>query len=74
MAKLTDVTLGLYESGIRITCEDIDLDDFVEIGNGNKFMEILNDIYYQLDPNATYEITELGKQYLKELKENEEKN
>ena len=72
MAKLTDVTLGLYESGIRITCEDIDLDDFVEIGNGNKFMEILNDIYYQLDPNATYEITELGRQYLKELKENEE--
>ena len=71
MAKLTDVTLGLYESGIRIVCEDIELDDFVELGNGNKFMDILNDIYYQLDPNATYEITELGKQYLKELKENE---
>ena len=69
--KLTDVTLSLYESGIHISCEDIDLDDFVELGNGNKFMDILNDIYYQLDPNATYEITELGKQYLKDLKENE---
>lgn len=69
---LAEVYLQLFPSGIHLQCEDCDIDEFIPLGNGNKFMEVLNDIYIMTNPNTTYELTEKGKRLLKELEKDED--
>lgn len=65
------ITLEVYNSGIHFMCDDIDEDDFIPIGDGNKLIELINKVQYETDPNATFALTEKGKEYLKRL-ENED--
>ena len=65
------ITLEVYNSGIHFMCDDIDEDDFIPIGDGNKLIELINKVQYETDPNATFALTEKGKELLNKL-ENED--
>lgn len=69
---LAEVYLQLFPSGIHVQCEDCEIDEFISLGDGNKFMEVLNDIYMMTDPNVTYKLTEKGKRLLEELEKDED--
>ena len=60
------ITLDLYEAGIHFICEDAGVDDFISKGDGNKLMDLLNEVEFVCNPNATFEITEKGKKLLKQ--------
>ncbi len=61
---LAEVYLQLFPSGIHLQCPDCDIDEYVPKGDGNKFMDLLNEIYILTDPNVTFELTEEGKKLL----------
>ena len=63
------VILELFKSGVHIYCEDADFDDFIPLGEGNKFMDALNEIYACVDPDTVYKLTEKGEEYLKQLED-----
>lgn len=54
------ITLELFKSGMHLTCEDTGCDEFIPFGNGNMLMEILNNIYDVVDPDATWGVTPKG--------------
>ena len=66
------ITLELYNSGIHFVCDDTSTDDFIPRGDGNKLMELINNVQDLTDPDAIFKLTEKGKEYLKRLKENED--
>ena len=66
------ITLELYNSGIHFVCDDTGDDDFIPRGDGNKLMELINNVQNLTDPDARFTLTEKGKEYLKRLKENED--
>lgn len=68
---LAEVYLQLFPSGVHLQCEECDIDEFIPLGDGNRFMEILNDIYIITDPNTTFRLTKEGKRLLKELEKDE---
>lgn len=61
---LAEVYLQLFPSGIHLQCSECDIDDFIPKGDGNKFMDLLNEIYILTDPNTTFKLTEEGKKLL----------
>ena len=67
MAQAT-IVLEMFKSGLHVMCEDTDTDDFVKHGDGNRLMEILNEIYDITDPDARFTLTDKGK-YLAKLME-----
>lgn len=64
------ITLKLFKGGILFNCEDADISDVIPYGNGNRLIELLNEVDEICDPDATFEITEEDRDYLKELGEN----
>ena len=68
--KQATIILDMYKSGLHVTCEETDHDEFVPHGNGNRLMEILNNIQDVTDPDAEWGLTEKGK-YLANLLDNE---
>ena len=63
------ITLKLFKGGILFDCEEADISDVIPYGNGNRLMELLNEVEEICDPDATFEITEEGRQYLQKLKD-----
>lgn len=68
---VTTLTVELYQRGAVIKCEDLDQE--YKVDSGNDFMDVLNEITELCDPDATWQLTEEGKQYLKFLEEQEKK-
>jgi hypothetical protein len=68
--KQATIILDMYKTGIHVTCEETGHDEFIQHGNGNRLMEILNTIQDVTDPDSTWELTEKGK-YLANLMDNE---
>ena len=68
--KQATIILDMYKSGLHVTCEETGHDEFIQHGNGNRLMEILNIIQDVTDPDSTWELTEKGK-YLANLMDNE---
>lgn len=68
MAQAT-ITLELFKSGIHLSCEETDTDEFIPNGDGNKLMEILNNIQDITDPDARWGLTEKGKRLVQLLDE-----
>ena len=66
---LAQINLELYKSGIHIVCDEADLDDFIPFGDANKLIKCINETYDMFDDNATYKLTEKGKEYLKSLED-----
>jgi hypothetical protein len=64
--KQATIILDMYKSGLHVTCEETGHDEFIQHGNGNRLMEILNIIQDVTDPDSTWELTEKGK-YLANL-------
>lgn len=62
------IVLELFKSGMHVTCEETETDEFVPAGDGDKILDIINEIDDICDPDATFVITEKGKAYLEELK------
>ena len=66
-----NINLELFKSGIHLTCEDTDEDEFIPKGNGDMLMDIINEIDALCNPDAIFTLTEKGKEYVEKLKENE---
>lgn len=66
------ITLELYNSGIHFVCDDTGADDFIPRGDGNKLMELINNVQDITDPDAIFTLTEKGREYIKRLEENED--
>lgn len=64
------ITLKLFKGGMLFDCEEADVCDVIPSGNGNRLMELINEVEDICNPDATFEITEEGRKYLKELGEN----
>ena len=62
--KRATVLMELFDSGIHLLCEETETDEFIENGNGKRLMDILNSIYDDTDPTATYSLTEKGEEVL----------
>ena len=60
MAQAT-IVLELFRSGIHLTCEDTGHDEFIPHGDGNKLIDLINEIEIETDPNTTYSLTAKGK-------------
>ena len=68
MAQAT-ITLELFKSGIHLSCEETGTDEFIPNGDGNKLMEILNNIQDITDPDTRWGLTEKGKRLVQLLDE-----
>lgn len=65
------INLELFKSGIHLTCEDTGEDEFIPTGNGDMLLDIINEIDALCNPDATFTLTEKGKEFVEKLKEND---
>ena len=68
--KQATIILDMYKSGLHLTCEETDHDEFIPHGDGNKLMKLLNTIQDVTDPDARWGLTEKG-EYMANLMDNE---
>ena len=68
MAQAT-IILELFKSGIHLTCEDTGHDEFIPHGDGNKLVDLINEIELDTDPDATFTLTDKGKYVAKLMDE-----
>ena len=61
------ITLKLFKGGILFKCEEADVSDVIPFGNGNRLMELINEVEEMCYPDATYEVTEEDEKFLKEF-------
>lgn len=66
------ITLELFKSGIHATCEDTGDDEFIPAGDGNKLIDFINEVDELTNPDATFTLTEKGKEYARRLREDSE--
>lgn len=66
MGKYATITLEMYKKGMKFTCEDIELEEFIPTGDGNMLMDLLNEVAEVCDPDATFQLTEKGEEFYKE--------
>ena len=60
------IEIKMYEHGMNIICEPCEIDEFIPHGDGNKLMDILNEIW---EINfAKYTLTEKGEEMLEKIK------
>lgn len=71
MEAYATIKLELRKAGIIATCEDIEEEVFIKHGDGNALIDFINNVEDICDPEATFQITEKGREYLKSLIENE---
>lgn len=65
--KQATITLEMFGSGIHLLCDDTEHDEFIPYGDGNKLMEILNEIQDITDPNTVYTLTDKGREVAEAL-------
>lgn len=58
------ITLELFKSGMRVSCEDINDETFIARGDGNALIDFINNVDEICDPDATFELTDKGREYL----------
>lgn len=64
-----EIKIKMYEHGLNIICEQCEIDEFIPHGDGNKLMDILNEIW---DLNfAKFTLTEKGKELLEKINSGE---
>lgn len=56
--KLTTITIDMYETGLHLVCEDTGHDELILTGDGNKLIDILNEIQEEVDPETIYKFVE----------------
>lgn len=61
------ITLEMFASGLHVSCDDIGLDEFVPAGDATRLVDILNEVEDVCNPKATFELTDKGREYLKQL-------
>ena len=48
------ITLKLYKDGIMFICKNADIEEIIPKGNGNKLVELINDVEDLCTPEAKY--------------------
>lgn len=64
-----NIKLELFKSGIHLTCEETGHDEFIQSGDGNRLIELINEIDEATDPDVIYSITDKGKEILNIMEE-----
>lgn len=59
--------LHFFDNGIFIECEDLNIGKFINKGDGDSIMEIINDIDDFTNSNTTFSLTEKGKEEAEKL-------
>lgn len=54
------ITLKLFNGGIMFSCKNAGISDVIPYGNGNRLMELINEVENLCNPDATFEIIEEG--------------
>lgn len=73
MPAYATITLELRKGGMFFICDETDTEVFVNDGDGNKLMDLLNETVAICHPDSRFSITEKGKEYLRQLKGEKEK-
>jgi hypothetical protein len=56
------ITLEVHKSGIRVTCKEIEgIDEFVNRGDEERLLKVINAINHVCDPEARFSLTDKGK-------------
>lgn len=63
--EIATIQLHLFPNGIYAECEDTEDGKFIPAGDGNALCEFVNKVQDICDPNATFTLTEKGKNMLK---------
>ena len=67
MEPFATIVLELHKAGIVASCEDIEKEEFIKLGDGNALMAFINDVEDICDPDATFRLTEKGRKVLEAL-------
>lgn len=60
------ITLELRKSGMIASCDEINEEVFIESGDGNALMDFINLVDDCTNPDATYTLTDKGRELLEE--------
>ena len=63
------ITLELFKSGIKASCEDCNEEEFIPRGDGDKLMDFINNVDDFCHPDTTFTITEKGRDFFNQLKD-----
>lgn len=63
--KIATITIDLYQEGLLARCEDIEAEALCF--TGNQVMDFLNEVKESCDPDATYTLTDKGRELLDTL-------
>ena len=69
MEPYATIKLELRKAGIIASCEDTQEEAFIKRGDGNALMDFINNVEDICDPEATFTLTDKGREYLKHLLE-----
>lgn len=65
--EIATISIHLFPKGMYVECEDVDNAMFIPEGDIQPLIDFINEVSVVTDPNARFEITEKGRQYLKQL-------
>ena len=54
------IELKLFQNGMLFSCEEADIEEIIQIGDGMKLNQLINDVEDICNPNTTYVLNEFG--------------
>ena len=54
------IKLKMFKGGLLFSCEEVNIEDIVPLGDGDRLMELINEVDDLCNPDATYVLTEKG--------------
>lgn len=68
--KIAEIKIDLYQVGMIARCEELEMESLITTGDA--LMDFLNTVRETTDPDVRFQLTELGKEYAKFLKQRKE--
>lgn len=65
--EMATISIHLFPKGMYVECENIDSAIFMPEGDIQPLVDFINEVSAFTDPSAQFEITEKGRQFLKQL-------
>lgn len=66
-SEVATISIHLFPKGMYVECENIDSAIFMPEGDIQPLVDFINEVSAFTAPNAQFEITEKGRQFLKQL-------
>lgn len=70
--QLAEISIHLFPNGMYVECEEIDDAKFIPQGDIEPLVDFINEVSALTDPDATFQITEKGREHVEKLNNNTE--